>query len=107
MTPMTFEQIQGKLVAVVLFIEQEGKKDTIQWFAGTPTIQDGKLCFDRGDNPAFCLPLESLEDIRVASEKHRESFGGCEYLLSLTIHEMPEDGSAGMEFTGLTIPPEG
>ncbi len=55
---MTFEEIRHKLVAIVLFIEREGQEDDVQWFASTPTIQNGRLCFDRGADPPFCLPLE-------------------------------------------------
>lgn len=100
---MTLDEIANELVAVVLFIEQEHEKDDVRWFAGRARERDGRLEIERGTDQPFRLPIEALDDIRLASEKHREVFSGCRFILPLTIPQMPEEGVEGAEFTGLRV----
>jgi hypothetical protein len=100
---MRADEFIGKRIAILLFVEKPGEADDVFWFAGEAREENGQLVFDRRDKAPFRLPSEAAEDIRACSDAQRDAFDGCEFVLPLTIKDLPAEGADGLEFTGLNI----
>jgi hypothetical protein len=100
------EDIDGKMLAVILISENDKGEDEFAWFGGKATFNNGALRVDRGTaGPSFTVPDSAYDRIQKCTEEMKTNFEGCEYLVSLLVGPLPEDADPGdFEPIGLKWP---
>jgi len=97
--------LDGRSFALLLWGKDEHAQDDVAIFAGVLRNESGALTMLRPDGSQVAILPEWHERIKVPGSGIASIVRGAEYILSLSIGDLPESANtAALELLGLTWP---